>query len=82
MERLTIAQCRKLIGQPETESLADEAVIQLRDMLYSLADVIADAFIDLENVDQTLFAPAGDVVDIFEMRVRELNESMTKRETQ
>jgi hypothetical protein len=82
MERLSIPQCRKLIGQSANQSLADEGVTQVRDMLYSLADVIADAFIDLENTDQTLFVPAGDVVDLFELRVRELIDNMNSGASQ
>jgi hypothetical protein len=47
METFDTAHCRKLIGQGQ--SLLDDAeVARLRDMLYSLADVIADAFIDLD----------------------------------
>jgi hypothetical protein len=61
MEPLTVAQCRKLIGQPANESLADEGVIQLRDMLYSLADVIADAYADLNATDQRAFDPPNDL---------------------
>jgi hypothetical protein len=82
MERFTVVQCRKLIGRPATDSLADESVIELRDMLYSLADVIADAFSDLENTDQTLFTPPGDVFDVFERRFKDFIENMVEGEAQ
>ena len=63
MEPLTIAQCRKLIGPPANDSLADEGLTQLRNMLYSLADVIADAFADLHAIDQGAFEPPNDLDD-------------------
>jgi hypothetical protein len=72
MEPLSIAQCRKLIGQPQGTELSEEEVAQLRDMLYSLAEVIADAFIDVNNIDQRLFEPPGDAVDILQNNVADL----------
>jgi hypothetical protein len=66
MERLSVAQCRGLIAQQDGEPLGDEEIVGLRDTLYSLADVIADAFVDLENIDQRAFEPPGDVIDVLE----------------
>lgn len=82
MARLTVPQCRKLIRQAPNQSLTNEDVLQLRDMLYSLADVIADAFIDLANMDQATFQPSGDVVDWFERGETELIRNMPDEETQ
>jgi hypothetical protein len=64
MEHLSIAQCRQLIGQPQEKGLSDEAVERLRDMLYALADVVSDAFVDLGNIDQNTFNPPGDALDV------------------
>jgi hypothetical protein len=69
MEPLSITECRKLMGQALSESLEDADIVRLRDMLYSLADVISDAFIDLENVDQSTFVPPGDALDAIEKLV-------------
>jgi hypothetical protein len=57
--RLSIAQCRQLIS--DSASLHDEQVRQMRDTLYTLADVIVDAFIDLNQIDQGLFNPSGSI---------------------
>lgn len=82
MERLNIARCRELIVQPAGEPLADEEVVQLRDRLYSLGDVIADAFVDLGNIDQTTFQPPGNAVDFFERGIAELIEHTHDEEVQ
>ena len=63
MERLSIAHCRKLIGQTTSPSLPDEDVLQLRDTLYALGEVIADAFADLNSIDQSTFDPPDDFDD-------------------
>lgn len=61
MERLNTAECRKLIGQRGAYALADEDVLQLRDMLYALGEVIADAFADLHSMDQSTLEPLNDL---------------------
>jgi hypothetical protein len=63
MEHLNITQCRKLIGQPARQSLADDEVVRLRDMLYTLGDVIADVFADLHASDWRAFNPPNDLDD-------------------
>jgi hypothetical protein len=62
MERLSLLQCRKSI-EPGGKPLTDEEVLGLRDMLYTLGDVIADAYADLANIDQETFHPPNDVED-------------------
>jgi hypothetical protein len=61
MERFSVKQCRALIGQSEASALGEEEVLRLRDMLYVLGDVIADAFADLNTIDQTTFQPQDDL---------------------
>jgi len=61
MERFSLAQCKKLIGEPNNEPMGDEDVLRLRDMLYTLGDVIADAYADLNNIDQSAFQPSSDL---------------------
>jgi hypothetical protein len=63
MERLSITVCRKLIAQSGNEPPGDDEIARLRDMLYSLADVIADVFIDLSKIDQTRLEPPNDIDD-------------------
>lgn len=63
MERLSIQQCKELIGQEEAEALKEEDVLRLRDMLYAVVDVIADAYSDLNNIDQSKFYPPNDLDD-------------------
>jgi hypothetical protein len=60
MERLSISDCRKLIVRPGIEPSGDAEIVRLREMLYCLADVIADAFIDLSSIDQSTFEPPDD----------------------
>jgi hypothetical protein len=62
MERLSLLQCRKLI-KPGGKPLSDEEVLGLRDMLYCLGEVIADAYSELNNIDQSAFEPYGNAVD-------------------
>ncbi len=78
MERLNIARCRELIARPGGEPLGDEEIMQLRDMLYSLADVIADAFVDLESIDQSTFEPRGDAVDMLQEQTAEYIRQRTE----
>ena len=68
MERLSLLQCRKLI-EPGGKPLSDEEVLGLRDMLYCLSGVIADAYSELNNIDQSAFEPYGNAVD----QLNELN---------
>ncbi len=62
MERLSVTQCRNLIGEVEAP-IADEEVLRLRDMLYTVGAVITDMFVDLSNIDQTLLQPPNDLDD-------------------
>jgi hypothetical protein len=62
--RLSIQQCRKLI--PESSDLSDDQLEKMRDLLYTVADVISDAFIDLANIDQSLFWPPGAITEQLE----------------
>ncbi len=82
MERLSIPNCRKLIIQSGNEPPGDDELVRLRDMLYSLADVIADAFIDLENIDQSTFSFPGDAIDLFERSAQELLSRIASEQTQ
>lgn len=79
MEPLSIAECRKFL-QTGGKSLPDEDVLRLRDMLYVLGDVIADAYTHLEDSDQSTFNPPGDAVDFFQSRIAEMVKRMTKEE--
>jgi hypothetical protein len=63
MERLSVNQCRKLIDGQESSTLTDKNVVELRDMLYAVCDVIADAYADLDNIDQSTFDPPRDLDD-------------------
>jgi hypothetical protein len=63
MEHLPVTTCRTLIAEEAAEKLAEPELIRLRDMLYTIADVISDAFADLRNIDQQSFNPPGDAVD-------------------
>jgi hypothetical protein len=65
MERLSVSQCRALIDQEDNESLSDQGVGELRDMLYALGGVIADAYADLDSIDQSTFEPPNDLDDWF-----------------
>ena len=57
MERLTIAQCRKLIEADVDRPLTDEEVLELRDILYAIGDVVSEAFADLDKIDQRQLEP-------------------------
>ena len=61
MERLSIQQCRQLMARSVDSSLSEEEVLQLRDTLYTLGDVIADAFAELSTIDQSTFTPPNDM---------------------
>ena len=41
-------------------------------MLYSVADVISDAFTDLATIGQSTFEPPGDAIDFFQAQEDEL----------
>jgi hypothetical protein len=82
MEHLSIAQCRKLIGQPQEAELSDGSVERLRDTLYSVADVISDAFLDLENIDQNTFDPPGDAMEVCQTLVADSIGHITGGEVQ
>jgi hypothetical protein len=70
MDRLSVAQCRKLITRGPGR-LSDAEVMNIREMLYTLGDVITDAYADLPHIDQGKFEPFGDAVD----RLNELGGS-------
>ena len=72
--RISVAQCRELLGKDVRESLGDEEIERVRDMLYSLAGVITDAYLDLGSIDQSAFDPPGDAVDFYENQVTDLIE--------
>jgi len=62
-DRMDVSACRALIGA-EAFNLSDVQVLQLRDFLFTLSDVIVDAFIDLDNLDQGAFSgPSMDDVN-------------------
>jgi hypothetical protein len=63
-ERLSVAQCRKLIEG--SDDLTDEQVLRMRDMVYTMADVVADAFLDLGEIDPSLFDPPGTITQQLE----------------
>ena len=63
MERLTVSQCRELMPKAGATVLTDDEVVNLRDTLYTLSEVIADAFADLNNIDQSTFEPPNDLDD-------------------
>jgi hypothetical protein len=81
MERLNVTVCRKLIAQSGNEPPGDDEIVRLRDMLYCLADVIADAFVDLENIDQSTLSPPGDAIDLFERSAQELLNRVSSEQT-
>jgi hypothetical protein len=81
MESLSVSQCRKLIGQPQEAELSDEEVVRLRDMLYSLAAVISDAFIDLDNTGLSAFEPPGEDTGRFEKRTADIIRQITEEWT-
>ena len=60
---LTVERCRKLIGTG-AETLSDEQVMGLRDFLITLADIVVDAYTDLSGLDQCMFNPPGDAIDL------------------
>jgi hypothetical protein len=62
MDRLSVAQCRKLMANGG-QGLSDAEVLRMREMLYTIGDVITDAYADLANIDQRRFEPYGDAVD-------------------
>jgi hypothetical protein len=64
MEKLSIERCRELIGGDD--DLTDGQVEELRDRLYVVADVIADAFSDLTNLDPALLQPPGTISEQLE----------------
>jgi len=59
---ITLNQCRQLLAD-DGRDLTDEQVIAFRNSLETLATVIIDAWLDLDNVDQSLFSPPGDIID-------------------
>jgi hypothetical protein len=59
--RLSLEQCRKLIQDQDSDALTDEQILGMRDMLYTLADVVTDAFSDLGEIDPGLFDPPGTI---------------------
>jgi hypothetical protein len=61
MEPLSVVQCKKLIVAGK--ELSDSDVLNIRETLYTLADVITDAFASLAEIDQAKFRPYGDVID-------------------
>jgi hypothetical protein len=63
-KRLTVEQCRKLIEG--SDKFTDEQVLGMRDMVYTMADVVADAFIDLGEIDPNLYEPPGDITQQLE----------------
>lgn len=64
MEKLSIARCRELIGV--SDDLTDAQIEELRDRLYVMADVIADAYSDLTNLDPALLEPPGTISEQLE----------------
>ena len=48
---MSIARCRELIA--DSSDLSDQQVEELRDRLYTMADVVTDAFSDLASIDMT-----------------------------
>jgi hypothetical protein len=63
-ERLSVEQCRKLIE--DSDAFTDEQVLGMRDMLYTMADVVADAFLNLGKIDPGLFDPPGTITQQLE----------------
>lgn len=59
MNRISIELCKKLIGNGMTE----DELHKLTEMVYVLADAVADCFSALDNIDQRLLCPPGDVID-------------------
>ena len=82
METLSIAQCRKLIDQPFRSSLGDGEIEQLRNMLYSLADVVSDAYMETDGIDQSAFEPPGDPTGRFEKKIADFIALITREEAQ
>jgi hypothetical protein len=79
MEPVSVAQCREIVGKPFCESFGDEEIQCVRDLLYCLADVIADAYIDLGNIDQSAFEPPGDPIDVVEKHMADAIEQAKQK---
>ena len=62
VQDLTIERCRKLIEERRGTKLTDQDIKLLVPVVSLLAGVIADAFSELETVDQSLFNPPGDTL--------------------
>lgn len=61
MSKISVERCRKLIGGPS--ELPEPDVCELRDVVYVMADAVAECFSALDSTNRSLLYPPGDVVD-------------------
>ena len=56
---LTVEECRDLLASELRESLSDEKIIELRDLLWTMAGIIVEIHSELGTIDQSRFYPTG-----------------------
>jgi hypothetical protein len=69
-ERLSLNECRKLIGT-QAEGLSDEELTILRDGMYDLSNTLVDAYADFRNRAERLDSDATIAVDLVLLALKE-----------
>lgn len=69
-ERLSLNECRKLIG-PQAEGVSDEELTSLRDGMYDLSNTLVDAYADFRSRAERLDSDATIAVDLVLLALKE-----------